>query len=302
MKTGFIGLGVIGAPMAERVLAAGFDLGVWNRSVDKTVDLVKRGAHLASSPAALADVCETLCICVTDGAALDQIIFGASGVTHAQHPPQYIVDHSTVPPDQTCEMAKRLRDTTGSIWIDAPISGGRIGAINGTLATFVGGPDAGVEAVTPVLNSFSSAVTHMGPTGSGQATKACNQLIGFLSAVALSEALVLAENLGLDTTKLPAALQGGFADTPVLQEWNRTRGTDPLIGLPLHVEALRTLLSGQTPLPTYQGPSPANLRKDIAIIQSLARQTDTPLPLTDQMAVVVGLLHASHSAIKDTAQ
>lgn len=299
MKTGFIGLGVIGAPMAGRVLDAGFDLGVWNRSADKTDDLVQRGAKLAASPAALAEACETLCICVTDAAALDQIIFGASGVTQAQHPPQYIVDHSTIPPDQTRAMAQRLKDATGSIWIDAPISGGRNGAINGTLATFVGGPDAGVAAVTPVLNSFSSTVTHMGPTGSGQATKACNQLLGFLSAVALSEALVLAEHLGLDLAKLPSAFQGGFADTPVLQEWNRTRGTDPLLGLPLHVEALRALLSGHAPLPTYQGPSPANLRKDIAIIQSLARQTDTPLPLTDQMAVLVGLLHASHSAIKD---
>lgn len=299
MKTGFIGLGVIGAPMAGRVLDAGFDLGIWNRSGGKADELVQRGARFAASPAALADRCETLCLCVTDAAALEQIVFGKSGVTKAQNPPQYIVDHSTIPPDQTRAMAQRLKDATGSIWIDAPISGGRIGAINGTLATFVGGPETAVSAVTPVLNSFSSTVTHMGPTGSGQATKACNQLIGFLSAAALSEALVLAENLGLDSTKLPTAFRGGFADTPVLQEWNRTRGTDPLLGLPLHVEALRTLLSGQTPLASYKGPSPANLRKDIAIIQSLARRTDTPLPLTDQLAVMVGLLHASHSAATD---
>ena len=293
MKVGFIGFGAIGTPMTARILEAGHQLSVWNRTPAKVADLTARGARQASTPAALADSCDVLCICVTGVEALEDVIFGAAGVTKSRTPPAYLVDHSTVPMGDTRGMAVRLEEATGSIWVDAPVSGGIVGAERGTLAAFVGGPEHAVDAVRPVLACFCDNITHMGPTGTGQATKACNQMIGFLSAFAVAEALVLGERLGVDVARLPDAFAGGFADTPAIREWRRNMAEGPLIGLPLHTEAMRAFLSNGPALPAYGGASPANLRKDIDIIRTLARQTGVTLPLIEQMAVMVGLLHAN---------
>ena len=296
MRLGFVGLGAIGAPMAGRIVASGQQLGVWNRSAGKLAGLVGRGAVATPTPAALAECCDILCLCVTDATALDAVVFGRDGIAAARHAPAYVVDHSTVPPEDTRRLAARLAEATGTIWVDAPVSGGIIGAEQGTLAAFVGGPSDAFAAVRGVLGHYCGTVTHMGPTGSGQATKACNQMIGFLSAVAVAEALVLAERLGVQIDRLPDALSGGFADVPALREWRRNMAQLPLIGLPLHIEALRAFLSGDRPAPPYDGASPANLRKDIGIIRDLARETGTALPLTEQMALTIALLHASRGA------
>lgn len=293
MKVGFIGFGAIGTPMAARILEAGYKLSVWNKTPAKVAELTARGARQASTPAELADSCDVLCICVTGVEALEDVIFGAAGVTKSPTPPTYVVDHSTVPIEDTRGMAVRLEEATGSIWVDAPVSGGVVGAERGTLAAFVGGPEKALDAVRPILACYCDNITHMGPTGAGQATKACNQMIGFLSAFAVAEALVLGEQLSVDVNKLPDAFAGGFADTPAIREWRRNMAEGPLIGLPLHTEAMRAFLSKRPALPAYEGASPANLRKDIDIIQALARQTGTTLPLIEQMAVVVGLLHAN---------
>ena len=293
MKIGFMGLGAIGTPMAARIADAGYRLSVWNRSPAKVAELTAQGAQQAATPAALADSCDVLCICVTGVEALEDVVFGAAGVARSRTPPAYVVDHSTVPTGDTRRLADRLKEATGSIWVDAPVSGGIVGAERGTLAAFVGGPEHAVDAVRPVLACFCDNITHMGPTGTGQATKACNQMIGFLSAFAVAEALVLGERLGVDVARLPDAFAGGFADTPAIREWRRNMAEGPLIGLPLHTEAMRAFLSNGPALPAYGGASPANLRKDIDIIRTLARQTGVTLPLIEQMAVMVGLLHAN---------
>lgn len=297
MKVGFIGLGSIGAPMAGRILEAGMELVAWNRSPDKAQELKHKGALVAYTPAELASLCDTVCTCVSDAHALEIVVFGKRGLATAATPPRYLVDHSTISPAKTRHLSAKLLEATGTVWVDAPISGGRSGAIAGTLATFVGGPEDAVRAVTPVLRAFCGNVTHMGPSGCGQATKACNQVIGFLSFLAAAEGLHLAEKLGIDPAMLPVAMRGGFADIPALQEWRRASCSgEGLIGPALHIEAMRAFLRGSAQEPLYVGASPENFAKDIGIIRDVAREMGITLPMTEQMAVLVGLLRSNRQS------
>jgi 3-hydroxyisobutyrate dehydrogenase-like beta-hydroxyacid dehydrogenase len=205
-----------------------------------------------------------------------------------------LADHSTIPPSDTRRLADRLAHQAGSVWIDAPVSGGISGARAGTLAVFAGGPGDAVEIVRPVLECFASNVTHMGPVGSGQVAKACNQIIGFLSFAAVAEALALGDRHGIDTSRLARAFEGGFADTPVLREWQRALTQDEtLLGPALHVEAFRTHLLGKRDGPDYSGPSPANLSKDLRIIRDLADEAQCSLPLIDRMSGFVEQVRAA---------
>jgi len=288
MRVGFVGLGSIGAPMAERILTAGHDLGVWNRTPSKTEWFAELGAYVARNPSELADRSDVICLCVTDAAALDAVVFGPEGIASASRTPPHLADHSTIPPSETRRLADRLARQAGSMWIDAPVSGGISGARAGTLAIFAGGPADAVEVVRPVFECFASNVTHMGPVGSGQIAKACNQIIGFLSFAALAEALALGDRQGIDTSRLARAFEGGFADTPVLREWQRALTQDKkLLGPALHVEAFRTHLLGQRNGPDYSGPSPTNLFKDLEIIRDLAEEAQCNLPLVERMAAFV---------------
>lgn len=302
MQVGFLGLGNIGAPMALRLLRAGHDVIVWNRTASKAAPLQAEGARVARSPAVLAEISEVVCLCLTDAQATESVVFGPDGLVAGAHLPRYVVDHSTVGPADTRRLASRLADVSTTTWIDAPVSGGSAGARAGTLATFAGGPADAVEAVRPVLEAFSSNITHMGPVGAGQAAKACNQLIGFLSFSLVAEALVLGSRLGLDSARLAGAFEGGFAAVPALGEWQRALGAkEPLRGPALHIEALRAFLSGSADGPDYTGPSAENLVKDLGIIRALARETATTLPMTEQMAVIHGLLRESAASARGPA-
>lgn len=214
MKIGFIGLGDLGLPMAERVLRAGHELHVWARRREQAAAIRAEGAEWADSPAALAEACEVVALCVRGPDDVDDVVFGEGGVASAAGGGlRLVVDHSTSHPMRTRNQADRLRDACGAGWVDAPVSGGSGGARAGTLAVMAGGRGEDVELARPELTCFAGRITHMGQVGNGQATKLANQIILAQTAAGLSEAFRISEAFGLDVSLLETALGGGLADS-----------------------------------------------------------------------------------------
>lgn len=213
---GFIGLGLMGAPMAARLLAAGCPLHVWNRSAAKAEPLAAKGAALAESPAAVAKAAQVVCLNLTDARAVEAVVFGEDGVASAPGG-STLVDFSTIPPDATRDFAARLKAANGMDWVDAPVSGGAVGAAEGTLAVMAGGPEDAVEALRPMMAHLASRFTRMGDVGAGQATKLVNQIVAGCTLAVVAEAVAFAERTGVDPALLTAALAGGFADSKPFQ-------------------------------------------------------------------------------------
>jgi len=214
---GFCGIGKMGAPMAQRLLAAGQVLSVWNRAAAKLAPLQALGAQARDTPAALGAHSGIVLLCLGDAAAVEAVVFGAQGLVHAAPAPRVLVDHSTIAPAASRRLALQWHEATGGVWIDAPVSGGTAGAAAGTLAIMAGGPAAEIEAVTPLLRAYAARVTRMGEAGAGQAAKLANQAIVATTIAAIAEACVLAQRAGIDAAALPVALQGGWADSVLLQ-------------------------------------------------------------------------------------
>lgn len=214
---GFIGVGLMGKPMTLRLLAAGYRTTVWNRSRAKLKEVLAEGAVEAKSPAALAAASDIVFMCVTDTAAAEAVVFGPEGVARGAEPGKTLVDFSSIRPDATRVMAMRLKEGTGMAWVDAPVSGGVQGAAAGSLAIMAGGDAADVERVRPVVMNLCQRFTHMGPSGAGQTTKLCNQVIVGSTLAILAEAVNLAERAGVDAKRLPEALTGGWADSKPFQ-------------------------------------------------------------------------------------
>ncbi|WP_345815611.1 NAD(P)-dependent oxidoreductase [Paraburkholderia sp. PREW-6R] len=216
-RAGFCGIGKMGEPMALRLLAAGHALSVWNRSADKLTHLQEQGAQVSGSPERLAAQCDVVMLCLGDAQAVEEVVFGEHGLACAANAPRILLDHSTIAPDATRRFAQRWHERTGGMWIDAPVSGGTAGAAAGTLAIMCGGEPAAIAAVEPVLRAYASRVTRMGATGAGQATKLANQAIVVTTIAGIAEACVLAQRAGIDAAAMPTALQGGWADSVLLQ-------------------------------------------------------------------------------------
>jgi len=213
----FLGTGLIATPMIRRLLAAGHSVRVWNRTRSRALPLLEEGAQWADHPAEAVAGAAAVIVCLTDASAVETVVFGPQGVAMAQATPPVLVDHSSIAPQATRALASRLKDATGSIWIDAPVSGGVAGAARGELAIMCGGPADAIERLRPVLAAYSAQVTRMGDSGAGQATKLCNQVIVAASIVAINEAVRLARASGVDAASLPRALAGGWADSTPLQ-------------------------------------------------------------------------------------
>jgi 3-hydroxyisobutyrate dehydrogenase-like beta-hydroxyacid dehydrogenase len=242
-KAGFIGLGDLGSAIAARLLRSEVPLGVWNRSKERMAPLAAAGAWQAPTVAALADWADILLICVTDGRALEAILFGADGVMHGGVKPRLIVDHSTVHPGEAIEIAERLR-REGLAFLDAPVSGGAPGAAAGSLAVMVGGDADDLRFALPILSEYGGKITHIGPNGSGQAMKACNQIINFITVGAIAEALAVGAPFGIDGRMLSEALSGGFADSNMLHEYARGLATGEKAHMTRLVGLFATLFSG----------------------------------------------------------
>ncbi|MBN3760698.1 NAD(P)-dependent oxidoreductase [Burkholderia sp. Ac-20365] len=224
MRVGFCGLGKMGGPMAQRVVAAGHRVAVWNRSYDKAQAFVQEAATSSciacETPRDVAARSDIVLLCLADGNAVEDVAFGAdglaSGVTAAAA--LTIVDHSTLAPSQARSLASRWQSAIADgAWVDAPVSGGVAGAAAGTLAIMAGGEAERIAAIERVLAAFAARVTRMGESGAGQATKLVNQIIVMTTIAAIAEGTLLARHGGIDTARIPTALAGGWADSVLLQ-------------------------------------------------------------------------------------
>lgn len=223
-KLGFIGLGIMGRGMVQNLLDAGFDVTVWNRTSTRMQPFIEQGAHAAASPADVARECTVLFICVSDTADVEAILFGKNGVANGVRPGSLVVDHSTISPQATKEMAARLK-AQGVHMLDAPISGGSEGAAKGTLSIMIGGEEAQVTRARPFLEALGKTITHVGPQGAGQMVKLVNQVLVVNNMLAVSEALLLAQAGGLDLHKTLEAVSGGAAGSWMLSN----RGTQAIV-------------------------------------------------------------------------
>lgn len=266
----FLGLGLMGAPMTGRLLDAGYEVHVWNRTLGKAGPLLTRGAEPAPSPRAAAEAADIVFMCVLDTNAVEEVVFGAMGVAEAPGRGKVLVDHSSIRPDATREMAIRLKGLNGMGWIDAPVSGGVRGAEEGSLAVMAGGDKADFDKVTPVVAQMAARFTLMGPSGAGQTTKLCNQVIAGVAFNAVAEAVRLASNAGVDASRLPEALAGGFADSRILQ-----------LAVP------RMLQRPETPAGTV-----ATILKDLNTALELGGEVSAPMPVAAAAQQVLRLMVA----------
>lgn len=216
-KIGFIGLGLMGKPLCLNLQKAGAELVVHNRS-RAVVDMLSQQENItaASSAAELASQCEIIIIMVSDTNALDTVIFGDEGLSAGVKEGTLVIDMGTTSVTPTRDFAKRLK-TKGVDYIDAPVSGGEFGAINGSLVIMAGGTDESIQKTRPIFNVLGNSLVHIGDVGTGQITKAANQVIVGLNIGAVAEALTLAQRAGADLVKVREALMGGFAASRILE-------------------------------------------------------------------------------------
>ena len=213
----FAGIGLMGLPMTQRLLAAGYPLSVWNRSLDKCAPLQALGAQVMASPAQLCDQADIVMLCLANTEVVREVVFGPGGIVETAKPGQLLVDFSSLEPAATREMAAELQALCGMHWVDAPVSGGTPGAASGTLAIMAGGRVEDIERVRPILAHLGHRLTRMGDVGAGQVTKVCNQMIVACNALVIAEVVALAEQAGVDASLIAPALAGGFADSKPLQ-------------------------------------------------------------------------------------
>ena len=217
-RVGLIGLGIMGKPMAKNLLKAGFPLTIWNRTLTRMDELVAAGAARADSPRQVAEEADIIITMVSDSPDVEQVILGAAGVIHGVRAGSVVIDMSTISPQVTRDIAARLAAKNVAM-LDAPVSGGEKGAIEGTLSIMVGGDPAVLERARPVLQALGKTITHIGPTGMGQVCKLANQIAIVLNNLAMSEALVFAARAGADVSKVLSAIQGGAAGSWALNNY-----------------------------------------------------------------------------------
>lgn len=277
MKLGFIGIGLMGRPMTLRLLAAGHEVTVWNRSREKLGPVLEKGAHAAASPAEVARAADLVMMCVTDQRAAEAVLFGPAGVLEGATAGTLVVDFSSIAPASAREFAARL-EAKGVGLVDAPVSGGVAGAESGTLAVMAGGRAEHVERARPIVMHLAQRFTRMGDSGAGQTTKLANQVIvGSLIAV-IAEAVRLAEAAGVDATQLPEALRGGFADSLPLQIFGArmaARRFEPSLG------------------------AAAIMLKDLENASAVAREAGVPLPMASTAVQLYRLLAAHGKAERE---
>jgi len=280
-KLGYLGLGMMGFPMTRRLVSAGHDVTVWNRSPGKAAALVAAGAKAALHPSEVAATASILFMCLTDAAAVEKVVFGPDGLATATGSGKLVVDFSSIHPDAARAIAARLKAANGMGWIDAPVSGGTIGAEEGTLAVMAGGDAADIERARPYVLAMARRFTHMGPTGAGQTTKLCNQVIVGCAMAVLAEATRLAVNAGIDARRLPEALAGGFADSIPLQ-----------LFVPRMVQGIHSPPLGHI----------ATMLKDLDTVVDVARGTSSPVPMSALAAQLFRLAKSARGADADALE
>lgn len=255
LTVGYIGLGLMGRPIARNIIKAGFPLVVHNRSRPAVDELAAEGARPASSPAEVAGQVEIVFTNLPDTPDVEQVVLGEKGLLEAARPGLVWVDNSTIKPAAARTLSLRLAEK-GALALDAPVSGGDVGARDGTLAIMVGGPEEALAKARPVLEAMGRTITHVGAAGAGQVAKAANQIMVAAQMVALAELLIFARKAGVDPQKVVEAIRGGAA-----QCWT------------LDQKPPRLFAGNRSP-----GFKAAMQAKDLNIVLETARQYGAPLP------------------------
>jgi 2-hydroxy-3-oxopropionate reductase len=266
-RIGFIGLGVMGRPMAENLIRSGFPLVAYNRSPGPVGELAAIGANAAATAAQVAAESDVIITMLPDTPDVEHVYFGSAGLIHHLRPGTLLIDMTTASP----EIARKIHQAAlhkGADSLDAPVSGGDIGARAGTLSIMAGGSGDSFERARPVFEALGKNVVHMGDAGAGQVTKACNQIVVALTIEAVGEALALAKKSGVDPAKVRDALLGGFAQSRVLD-----------------VHGLRSLEQRFEP-----GFRVRLHRKDLSIALRSAEHSGVSLPHTAQVFEMMNVL------------
>jgi 3-hydroxyisobutyrate dehydrogenase len=211
-KIGFIGLGIMGKPMALNLLNAGFKVTVYNRTASKTEQLVSQGAEKADSPRRVAEKSTVIITIVSDTPDVEEVILGKNGVIEGIRPDSVVIDMSTISPEATRRIAERLQEKR-SYMLDAPVSGGEQGAIDGILSIMVGGEVEIFDRCQPILQTMGKNIIHVGSSGMGQTVKLVNQILVAGTLCAIAEALLFAQKSGVDLEKAIDAVKGGAASS-----------------------------------------------------------------------------------------
>lgn len=264
-RLGFIGIGMMGLPMAMNLLKAGYEVTVWNRSPEKAETLVEAGATRVATPAELAVRSDVVMMCLSNASAVEEVVFGYEGIASVRGP-TLLIDFSSIDPALTKKYGERLRAVNDMGWLDAPVSGGTPAASSGQLTIMAGGADADFTTARPFMAPIASQLTHMGPAGAGQMTKLVNQIISGGIMALTAEAVNFAKAKGIDATKLTEALAGGFADSKPFQ-----------------------LLAPRMALENFENPlgTVAMMLKDLDTVASVA-DGKVALPMTDQVRALLG--------------
>lgn len=257
IRLGYIGLGTMGGAMAENLANAGYRLTVYNRTASKAERFLEMGAHLAENPAEVARRSEVVFVNVSDTTDVLEVVLGMNGVIEGAHPGMIVVDHSTIKPAASREVYNRLKEVSVSA-LDAPVSGGDIGARNGTLSIMVGGDADTLEKVRPMLEVVGKKITHVGEAGAGQVAKAANQIMVAAQMVAEAELMLFAQKSGVDVARVIEAIRSGAA-----QCWT------------LDNKPQRLLAGNRTP-----GFKSRLQAKDLNIVMETAREYEAVLPGT----------------------
>ena len=277
---GFIGLGIMGSPMAVNLQNAGHQVRGYNKHHDTTGPLVEAGGQRADSIADAVDGVDVVAIMVPDSPDVQDVLLGEGGVFASAKPGTLVIDFSTIRPDVTAELAATAKER-GFRLLDAPVSGGEAGAKNAALSIMVGGSEADFTAAKPVLDAVGKTVVHVGPNGAGQTVKAANQLIVGAHLQVLAEALVFLEAYGVDTEAAFDVLGGGLAGSKVLEQKRPNmlgRSFQPGFRIDLH-------------------------HKDMGIVTAAAREAGVPLPVGGLVAQLMAAARANgdggldHSAL-----
>ena len=255
-RVGYIGLGLMGKPMARNILKAGFPIVVHNRSRGKVQELVAEGAEEAFTPAEVASKVDVVFTNLPDSPDVEEVVLGPNGILEGAHEGLIFVDNSTIKPATARKIAAAL-GKKGVRCLDAPVSGGDIGAQNGTLAIMIGGPESALEEIRPILDAIGKKITLVGDSGAGQIAKAANQVMVAAQMVAMGELLILAKKAGADPEKVVAAIKGGAA-----QCWT------------LDVKPDRLFAGNRNP-----GFKSYMQAKDLNIVVETAREYGAPVPV-----------------------
>jgi 3-hydroxyisobutyrate dehydrogenase-like beta-hydroxyacid dehydrogenase len=268
VQAGVIGLGVLGRPVAERLLIAGFDVAVYDVREEPIAALASKGAVACATPAELAARSEFLVSLVSDEAQTNDVVFGANGILQTLRPEATLIVGSTLGPAPVKKVAQALAQRNAHT-LDCPISGGYLAAQEGTLSVMIGGSAAVLERARPVLNAFARTITHAGDIGAGQAAKLAHQLVFSLNVMALLEGLALGKAAGVEPGVMKEILREGIANSGVLALW----------------KDLGPRWKGMLE-PTPPGVTPPNMRKDLHLVLELAHAVGVPLYLGTQGSLV----------------